>query len=567
MKLDDLQKLLQKQKTDAYLVTHNNRFAGQDILQEENSILELCGFSGSAGNLLVLQDKAILFVDGRYELQSKLETDPNLIEIICSASPDPLPWMKKYLSKKAKIMYDPWTTSHHELSYYAENLPNIKFIADEKEILGKRLGSRTANVFKHNIEYCGIGKDEKIALVIEEMQKHNLDALMISEADNVSWLLNLRSNALPDTPVFRAYALLDKDASIMVFAENTTYQNALPFNMLKKCLKAYKNKKIGLGEQTPQIIYNWLPASEYAAPSFEIIEKIKSIKNPIELQGMKNAHIRDAIAMVSFLHWLDNNWQEKTELDIIAKLRSFREQQDLFYSDSFPTIAGFGQNGAIIHYHPTEKSNLKLQKDSILLLDSGAQYYDGTTDITRTIAIGTPSTEMINDFTMVLKSHISLADCRFPENTDGKQLDAICRAPTWACGKDYKHGTGHGVGCFLNVHEGPNSISKGARPLAYHPGMITSVEPGYYKENHYGIRIENLVYTAEENNAEFENKTLKFITLTLVPIDKRLINKYLLSQGEIDWLNHYHQKIWNTLKDIIIKEDTLAWLKEACSPL
>lgn len=569
MKLAELQNYLKKHKIDACLINHNNRFIGQDILPEENIIAKLTGFTGSAGNLLVLQDKAVLFVDGRYEIQSKLETNPAEIEVFCNRASSPYSWMVRDAEKnnKRKIMYNPWTLSHNDFTFYNQNLPLIKFIPDTSGLLDNHSPSKPVNVFEHKIEYCGVESDEKIAALVSQMEKCQLDALLVTEADNISWLLNLRSNALPDTPVLRAYAIVNRNAEVSIFAENTDYPGIKPFSELKKALKAYKHKKIGISDSAPQMVFDLLPAPKCAVPAQNLIEKMKTVKNPVELQGMKNAHLRDAVAMVKFLHWLDNNWQDRSELDIVQKLRSFREEQDLFYSDSFPTIAGFGPNGAIVHYQPTEKSNLRLKKDSMLLLDSGAQYYDGTTDITRTIALGIPSPEMINDFTTVLKCHIELASAYFPPTADGKQLDSVCRRQLWAAGKDYNHGTGHGVGCFLNVHEGPNLISPNARRNVYAPGMVTSIEPGYYKENAYGIRIENLVYVEKTENEDFEVPMLKFEPLTLVPIDKRLINKYLLSEGEISWLNDYHARVRDSLKDNINEEEVQTWLKEACSPL
>lgn len=569
MTLAEFQNLLKKYKYDAYIVTHDNRFFGQDVLPEENAILELTGFSGSAASLVVFQDKAILTVDGRYEIQSKLETNPEEIEIRCNLTATPFPTMVRLLDTKGKykILYDSWTMSHKDLLFYTQQLPQVKFIADKKALLGSRVSAQEAKVFEHKIEYCGVERDEKLAEVIKKMQNRNLDALVITQADDVSWLLNLRSDALPDTPILRAYAIIDKNAKVSVFGDNMDYPEIQPFNNLKSALKIYKNKKIGITGNAPQMLFDLLPNQKCGAPIHNIIEQIKAIKNPVELQGMKNAHLRDAVAMVEFLHWLDNNYKDKSELDIVAKLRSFREKQDLFYSDSFPTIAGYGSNGAIVHYQPKAETNQKLKNGSLLLLDSGAQYYDGTTDITRTIAIGNPSPEMINDFTTVLKCHIELTSSYFPLTTDGKQLDAICRRQLWAIGKEYVHGTGHGVGCFLNVHEGPHHISANAHRNIYHPNIITSIEPGYYKEGHYGIRIENLVYIAEADNPDFEIKMLKFEPLTLVPIDSRLINKYLLSEGEISWLNDYHAKVWLSLKDLINDEEVKNWLEEACFPL
>lgn len=566
MKLSEFQNLLKKYKYDAYVVTRGNMFIDQDILPEENKIMELTGFTGSAAQLIVMQDKAVLLVDGRYEIQSKLETDPALVTVKVTKAKC---WnqISQYFPghKKIKIAYDPWCHTAHEIRYTAGGNLRFVLIEDNRGLLGSRLSNKVSKVFEHDIEYAGISRDEKIADIVKFLHKEQLDAFLFTAADSVSWLLNLRSDCLPDTPIIRAFALVDKNAAYRIFGDGLSGIAAEPLDSLKKALKKFKKDKLGMDIlKTPQKIalfqpgYRFLPDKAYES---------KAVKNAVELQGIKNAHKRDALAMVRFLHWFDNNWQGKTELDIVAKLHSFREQNELFYSNSFETIAGSGSNGAIVHYQPDEKSSLKLQKDSMLLLDSGAQYYDGTTDITRTIATGTPAPQMINDFTTVLKCHIELASAIFPETTNGTRLDAVCRRNLWAAGKDYNHGTGHGVGCFLNVHEGPQNISAGGGHYPLFAGMVTSIEPGYYKEGAYGIRIENLVYVEKNENPEYEIPMLKFEPLTLVPIDKRLINKYLLSEGEIGWLNEYHAKVWNSLKESLNDEDVLAWLEEACSPL
>jgi Xaa-Pro aminopeptidase len=280
---------------------------------------------------------------------------------------------------------------------------------------------------------------------------------------------------------------------------------------------------------------------------------------------MIESHIRDGAALSKLLFWLEKNKQNKTELEVVQKLHEFRIEQNLFFSESFATIAGVGSNGAVVHYQPNEQTNRALEENQLLLLDSGGQYLDGTTDVTRTIPIGTVSDEMITDFTQVLKAHIALARSRFPQNTSGMKLDVLARAQMWQRGLDYKHGTGHGVACFGNVHEGPQSISVGGSPFGLKPNMVVSDEPGVYKENAYGIRIENLLYTRAADlpqSADF----LEFTVLTKVPIDKRLINVYLLEQGELEWLNAYHQQVY---KDIApyLSGDEQRWLQKACSPL
>lgn len=564
MTLTELQSLLKKHNYDAYIVTRNNMYLGQDILPEENKIMELTGFSGSAGQLIVFQDKTTLLVDGRYEIQSKLETNPDEVDIIVTKNKC-WGYIKKHFKDKKKITvaYNPWCHSIQDINFNQEYFQEFKLMEDKYNLLGSQLSTKVSTIFEHKIEYAGISREEKISLIVDFLKKAELDAYLFTAADSVSWLLNLRSDCLADTPLVRAYVLIDKNANYILFGDHIEGITVQPLSALEKALRKYKKNKLGLDVlKTPQKIASLKPDYKFLS---DPVYELKAVKNPIELQGMKNAHLRDAIAVVNFLHWLDNNWQGKTELDIVEKLYSFRKKNELFYSNSFETIAGFGSNGAIVHYQPKTETNLELKAGSLLLLDSGAQYFDGTTDITRTIAIGIPNAKMVNDFTTVLKCHIELASAYFPEKTSGSRLDSICRRQLWVLGKDFNHGTGHGVGCFLNVHEGPQNIASGSHK-DFVPGMITSIEPGYYKEGEYGIRIENLFYVDKVKNETIETPMLKFEYLTLVPIDKRLINKYLLSDGEKEWLNLYHQSVFEKLQNFLTDE-VKEWLKEACSPI
>lgn len=566
MTLAEFQTWLKKHKIDAYYLTRNNMFLDEDILPEENKIMALTGFSGSAGNLIITPEKAFLFVDGRYQLQAGLETDSETVEILCTVAASPHSWLRQNFSNnRHRIMYDPWCLAAEELERLVRDLPGTKFIADDKQLPGPRLSEKSAHVFELGEQYAGVSREEKISGLLQTMAAHNLDAYLITSASEVSWLLNLRSDALPDSPVVRAYALIKKDGSAVLFGEHLDYSGIRSFAELGKALKKIRKGRLGVSyHRMPQII------SELRGPDIcltpDALEKDKAVKNPVEIQGFKKAHQRDAVAMIEFLFWLENNWQGKTELDIVEKIDSLRRKQDLYYAKSFDTIAGTGSNGAVIHYHPTVKTNKTLEKNSVLLLDSGAHYFDGTTDITRTIALGTPAPDIINDNTMVLKAHIELASTLFPTGTPGRALDPICRRELWNEGKNYAHGTGHGVGFMLNVHEGPQNISAAGSSYGFLPGMVTSIEPGYYKENAYGIRIENLYYVTEAADKNLENPMLKFEVLTLVPIDKRLINKYLLSEGEIKWLNDYHQKVLTAIGPLL-DNGPAEWLREACSPL
>ena len=409
--------------------------------------------------------------------------------------------------------------------------------------------------------YAGASRKDKLRLLIDIMQAGGADYYLVTAADSVSWLLNIYAKDLQCSPVVRAYALIDKNGEVKLIADNL--QTDLPvctFDKFENWLKTQTAKILYTAASIPSRLKKIL---KNGVPVQDICQLQKVEKNETELQGMINCHRRDGVALVKLLYWLQNNWRGKTELEVVQKLHELRQEQDLFFEESFETIAGAAENGAIVHYQPTEKTNRKLQENNLLLLDSGGQYFDGTTDVTRTVALGIPSAEMIHDFTLVLKGHIALERAIFPKETSGVQLDVLARLPLWREGKDYKHGTGHGVGCFGNVHEGPNRISNKGSMYGFKANMVTSIEPGYYKENAYGIRIENLVYS--KPSKKYEN-FLEFEILTLVPIDKKLIDVYLLDAGEQDWLNNYHRKVYESLA-ACVNDDEKKWLKESCSPL
>ena len=558
MTILSIQKDLQKQKIDARLITLNNHFIGQDVLDSENQILKLTNFSGSYGILFITQTKAYLFVDGRYEIQAKKEVNLKKIEIVKLTETPFNDWLKKNFNKKHhKIEYNPWTITLKYLEHLNKCFPNITFIEqNDKELF---LDKKTVKTFTHQKKFSGLTTKEKIEKITYFIKEKKLDAYLVTSATNSSWLLNMRSDALPYTPILRAYTLINKDGSYKIFTDNSDLKEALPMFELKEHIKDIKT--LGADFKTsPSIILTFNPNIKNRE---DPISTLKTIKNKTEIKGFQSSHIRDGVAVTKFLIWLSKNYSNKTELDIAEKLLSLRSKELNFYSESFKTISAYGSNGAIVHYHPTAKTNKTIKKGSLLLLDSGAQYYDGTTDITRTIAIGKPTLDMIEKNTLVLKAHISLANAVFPQNTYGSELDILARLPLLKQNINYDHGTGHGVGHFSSVHEGSHSISlsrKSKTPLE--ENMITSIEPGYYLENNYGIRIENLYYITKQKNTNL----LNFEPLTLVPIDKTLINKYLLTKEEELWINNYHSKVFKTLKKYLSHQE-LNWLKEACSPL
>ncbi|MCM1323634.1 MAG: aminopeptidase P family protein [Acetobacter sp.] len=558
MSIKDIQEKLKKDKLDGYFLTLGNMFINEDILPEENYIQKLTGFTGSYALLFIAPTKAYLFVDGRYELQAKKEVNLRQIEIVKLAEISFTDWLKKNFNKTiVRLNYNPWNICQNTLESLQKLLPKAEFIPLNEP--NKLLSPQKVKVFSHQKKFTGATTKEKLSLFCNYIKKQKLDAYLITAAASSSWLLNLRSNALPYTPLFRAYVLVEKSGTYKIFAEHTDCKDALSFDKLKEILPQYA--KLGIDFATaPAMIKNIAP-SVINTPD-KVIE-LKAIKNLTELKGSRAAHLRDGIALTKFMYWLSKNYKDKTETDIADKLLNFRQKEPNFYSESFATIAGFGANGAIVHYHACKEKAATLKKGSTLLLDSGGQYFDGTTDVTRTIAIGIPTAEMIEKNTLVLKGHIALASAVFHQNTSGNELDLLAREPLLKQGLDYEHGTGHGVGYFSDVHEGPARISihaKHSAPLK--AGMITSIEPGYYKENAFGIRIENLYYVKPTKNPKF----LQFEVLTLAPLDKQLINKYLLSTEELKWLNHYHRQVFLSLKKYLTKQE-LEWLKDACAPL
>lgn len=550
--LSDLQKKLAQKKLDAYLVTRNNMFLGQDVLPAENKIAELTGFTGSAGNLIVFQDKAFLLVDGRYDIQARRQTDAKQVEVVCTR--DSIgSWIQNNIKNNCKFMYDPWCHAVSETDYWKRALLHHEFLEDKEQLLGNRVIATESEIFELEEEFAGISSEEKISYLTNFCAENKIDGYLITECDAVSWLMNLRSDLLKDTPVLRAFALVSAQGEVCLFIND--------FSKLEKELDNWQEKTIGIANnRCPKKIKTLMKDKHIWLHNINNpITDWKAAKNPVEIAGFKAGHIRDAVAVCQFLHWFDNNGQTTDELGIVEKLSEFRKQQPHFYSDSFATIAGFGSNGAIIHYQPTPETNKKLEDGSVLLLDSGAQYFDATTDITRTLPIGTPSEEIINSYTEVLKAHIAVANAVFPPNTAGQNIDTLARAALWRFGKDYAHGTGHGVGHFLGVHEGPQSLSlRGSAPLK--KDMVISIEPGFYKENDYGIRLENLALIVE-TSTEYTTPMLKFEPLTLVPFDRRLINKSLLSPDEISWLNDYHQTVFETIAPLL-PESTAQWLKQ-----
>ena len=558
MNLRNFQQQLKSDNIEAFLVTRNNMYLNQDVKEEENQLLKLSGFSGSQGYMIVTQKKAWLLVDSRYSIQARIETNEKETEVVDIKSffPAIIALLKNQNIKT--LTCNPWCISVYDWENFAKK--GINLVANENIL--QNVVIRNNNIFEHKIQFTGKSSHDKCLQVANALSE-KYGAMLITSADEISWIANLRSGDLEHSPVLRAYGLLSKQGVLTIFADNCSYSNIRPLSELKNELLKYIGQTILIERNfTPQKILSLIPEGvKTDTRGQNPLTPFKLLKNDIEINGFKKAHIRDGIAMVKFLHWFEHNYKGKTEIDIVKKLKEFRTQDNMFFADSFSTIAASGKNAAIVHYNPKENCSSVIQEDTVLLIDSGAHYYDGTTDVTRTIAVGNPSDEIKNAFTQVLKAHIALSSLTFPKDTPAYALDAICRSELWKSYKNYGHGTGHSVGHFLNVHESPFGLSPYNSKFA-EENYITSIEPGYYKENEYGIRIENMVYLEQTNNLDF----LKFKNLTFVPIDKRLINAYLLSSEEQNWLNNYHKEVVDCLAPYLDKALS-DWLKDICSPL
>jgi Xaa-Pro aminopeptidase len=583
-KLTKLRQELNKHGVDGFLIPSNDEFLGEYVAEYAARLKWLTGFSGSNGIAVVTKEKAAFFTDGRYTLQAAEELDPALYEIYNFQDKQIAKWLEECSTSNIKIAYDPWLFTEKQIENLSSSdtvtiVPSsINFI---DLIWKERPPKQASEIFIHPKEYHGensLSKREKIA---NQLAVQKIDAALITAPDSVCWLLNIRGRDLDYTPIILARAIIYVDAKVELFVDTNNLSKSIrehlgndvilyPLSELDKIINTLANKKIRLDTSLSPFFFTHtlLNSKAIIAKGTDPCQLPKARKNDIEINQAQTAHLQDAIALCNFLSWFEQSITEQrylTEMDAASKLLEFRQHQSNFVTPSFATIAGFRENGAIIHYHPTYKTNKQITADGLFLLDSGGQYFSGTTDITRTILVGKATEEQKINYTLVLKGHINLAQAIFPRGTTGSQLDVLARLPLWKRGLEYNHGTGHGVGQFLSVHEGPQSISQRASMVALEPGMILSNEPGFYQTGEYGIRIENLVYVATTliNNKEF----LCFKNLTMVPFDYRLIDTSLLSQNEIAWVNNYHNQIQHTLSNAVKDDCVRDWLHKFTAPL
>jgi Xaa-Pro aminopeptidase len=588
-RIEALRAELRRRGLDGFIVPRADRHQNEYGPPCEERLAWLTGFSGSAGVAVVLADSAVLFVDGRYTLQAREQVDPAVFAIEHLIDRPPHAWLEANVSPGTKLGYDPWL---HTVDA-AEKLAKACAAADATlvpvdgnpvdAVWSDRPGAPLGPVVLHDVRFAGEEAAAKLGRVAAEVAKARADALVVSDPHAVAWAFNIRGSDVAHTPLPLAFALVPKEGRPAIYVDGRKLANAVRHRLeevadvrepatletdLAALGTAGRTVRLDQATAADALARMVTGAGGKISRGADPIALMKAVKNAVEIDGARAAHRRDGAAVMRFLAWFDREAPRGslTEIDTVAALESFRRDTGLLKDVSFPTIAGSGPNGAIVHYRVTRTSNRRINPGELFLVDSGGQYEDGTTDITRTVAVGAPSTEMRERFTRVLKGHIAIARARFPDGTTGAQLDTLARQYLWAVGLDFDHGTGHGVGSYLSVHEGPARISKlGTAPLRR--GMILSNEPGYYRTGAYGIRIENLLLVVAAPPVAGAEKDLNaFETLTLAPIDRRLVEPALLTNDEGRWLDDYHARVAAALGPLV-DADTRAWLAVATRPL
>lgn len=597
--LDLLRAEMTKMGIDGFFIPRADEFQGEYVPPSAERLAFATGFTGSAGNAIVLKDKAAFFTDGRYTIQATQQVNAMDFEI-CNISENQAPyptitptqWIEKNLVAGQIFGIDPWLHTAESVKKIREAVEKsgatLKFLDSNPldTIWSNRPHAPVSPVTIQPLVYAGVISQDKRAQVTAQMKAQGTDALLITAPEDICWLLNVRGNDVPCNPFVLSYALLHADGRMTWFVnEEKLSQNIIDWIGAEVEIKPLEDFTTHLASLSPHKKI-WLDPSSapfkaemtvsaaqgiiHAARS--PITMMKACKNKAEIDGTIHAHIRDGVAITRFLSAIlkQGAAAQHDEISSSDLLEKIRAEDPLFRGLSFDTISGAGGNGAIVHYRATEESKKPLLAGPVYLVDSGAQYQDGTTDITRTLAVDTPTPEMRDRFTRVLKGHIAVATAIFAEGTTGDKLDALARAPLKDIGLDYAHGTGHGVGSYLSVHEGPCSISPRNTNVPLLPGMILSNEPGYYEAGQYGIRLENLVTVIDTGKKNAEGKKLfAFDTLTLAPFDMNLIEPSLLSDAEREWLNDYHARVYATLSPIVATKDPEAakFLKKATLPL
>ena len=574
---------------DVYLIPHGDEHQSEYAAPYAERLLWLTNFRGSAGAAVVAQDEAAIFVDGRYTLQVRDQVDGALYAYRHMVDEPVSEWISTHAKKGAKIGFDPRLHTPNSLARIetAATKAGAVLTPVSDNLIDAVWRDQPPRPKTHAMVYpekfAGRTGAEKRTLVAKVLKAEGMNAFLHSALDVIAWLFNIRGTDVECSPLVYSYALSFADGNATLFIDRDKVTDEVrahlgpdvtiePYDGLANALKRLDPSVAVVGvdrDSASRWLLDLITASgRKPQPSADPVTAIKACKHPAELQGVREAHIRDGATLTRFLAWLDKEAPKGTLNEVTAadRLEAFRAESNTFQGPSFPTIAGAGANGAIVHYRANPKTAAKIAPDMVLLIDSGGQYLDGTTDVTRTLAVGKATPEQKNRFTLVLKGHIALGAVRFVKGTTGSQLDALARAPLWQEGLDYDHGTGHGVGTFLGVHEGPQRISKVGNSVALEPGMVISNEPGYYKTGAYGIRIENLVAVREIKREGAEKTLMEFEMLTLAPIDLNMIDASMLTSEEKAWLNAYHARVRETLSPLVDAE-TRSWLESATRAL
>lgn len=584
-KLASLREEMKKKNTDAFVVFSADPHMSEYLPSEWQERTWLSGFTGSAGFVVITLDKAGLWTDGRYFTQAPQELKGSGIDLFkdgVEGTPNYIDWIISQTSEGATVAVNALATSHANWQDLEEKLTEhqrqLKDLPLLNNIWSPRPSPSQNEVFVHPVERAGQSVKDKIANIRKKMTSEGATAHVISSLDDVAWTLNLRGSDVESNPVFLAYILLTLDDCFLFVEQdklNADAQKSMKtsgvavksYHEFFTHLDTLKNETVLIAPNCNQSVFNAVKENN------TIIEKpvpghlMKAVKNDAEQAGFKTVMVRDGVAMVKFLHWLTHTVGKKEldEYEIGKTLREFRAEGENFIGQSFSSIVGYKGNGAIIHYSAPAEGSAKVSNEGSILVDSGGQYLEGTTDITRTFPLGEVSEQFKADATAALKGLIQLSLVKFPKGTKGVQLDALARLPLWMEGKDYNHGTGHGVGSFLNVHEGPQSIRKDLNPVELQAGMVLSNEPGYYVEGQYGIRHENLILVKTWKDTEW-NTFYEFETLTLCPFFKNIIVKEMLSQEEVDWINNYHHLVKEKLAPHL-EGEVKAWFNDLIAPL
>lgn len=589
-RMEALRLQMKEHQLSAFIIPSTDPHSGEYVPEHWETRKWISGFTGSAGTAVITLDDAGLWTDSRYFIQAEEQLEGTGIRLFKDRLPETPSideWLGSILKKGDKVGIDGWVNSHQEAHVLRNALAKngIELVTMTEDIFDTLWEDRPSlpktPVFILDETRTGASSTEKINRIQEVIAKNGASAIILSALDEIAWTLNLRGSDVHCNPVFISYLLLSKEGYTLYILEDKITDEVRDYlkdhqvtiktySQLAEDLFAFREKHEGVLQISPlanEALYDL--SSKYAdtiiAPS--PVALMKAVKNETEQAGFRKAMERDGVALVKFLRWLEEAVPagNESEVSIDQKLYEFRAGQADFRGISFDTIAGYKEHAAIVHYEATPETDIPLKPEGLLLLDSGAQYLDGTTDITRTIALGPLTDEEKTDYTLVLKGHLQLQNAHFPAGTCGTQLDVLARSAMWKCGINYMHGTGHGIGHFLCVHEGPHQVRMNHVPTLLEPGMILTDEPGIYKAGRHGIRIENTLLIVPAQETEF-GKFYRFEPLTLCPIDKKAIAIEILTDEELAWFNEYHQMVYNRLCPFLNEEET-AWLKEATSPL